>query len=407
MGTPRLVIRPGNPDFLDLPWDVPISDWAHDRLVDMPTGLHRHPVVFVAYDEGVFAIKELPRRIAENEYDVLKLLEDRTHRSARAAGWVTRPWLDPHSEQSGAVITAYVRHSFPYRRLVKGPGFGERREHMLDSVAGLLVELHLAGLFWGDCSLSNLLYRWDAGLIEAIMIDAETSMLYEELSDGQRDEDLAIMVENVAGEMGDIAAASETDIDHADLFLGEDVVKRYKRLWDELNDDLIVSADESYRIRQRIDRLHDLGFAVEDFELEPTGERNLVRMKVSVGGRTFYGDRLAQLTGIEASENQSRVLLGDISYHIAKKGASSQTERTLATMEWLSQVFEPNLQRIAETWPDSNPIQRYADFLHHRLRMARERGQDIPNQEAFEIWMSEQGPGIPPDAVEFDEVGIT
>ena len=76
-------------------------------------------------------------------------------------------------------------------------------------MASLLVELHLVGLFWGDCSLSNLLYRWDAGLIEAIMIDGETSMLKEELSRGQRLEDLQIMIENVAGEMADIAAEME------------------------------------------------------------------------------------------------------------------------------------------------------------------------------------------------------
>ena len=60
MGTPHFQVRPGNPDFLDLPWDGPVNEWANQRLVDMPTGIHRHPVVFVAYDEGVFVIKELP-----------------------------------------------------------------------------------------------------------------------------------------------------------------------------------------------------------------------------------------------------------------------------------------------------------------------------------------------------------
>ena len=327
MGTPKLVIRPDNPDFLDLPWQDPLLEWDSDRLVDMPTGLHRHPVRFVAYDDGVFAVKELPVRIAQNEYDVLRLLEEETHRSASPAGWVSRPWLDPHSEQSGAVITRYVRHSFPYRRLVNGPGFGERRDHMLDSVASLLVELHLAGLYWGDCSLSNLLYRWDAGVIEAIMIDAETSSLYGELSRGQRHQDLAIMIENVAGEMADIAASSDSDLEQADLELGEDIAERYEGLWAELNDDLTISANETFKIRQRIDRLHELGFAVDDFELEPTGDGSLVKMRVSVGGRTFHADRLGALTGVDASENQARVLLGDLSYHQARLGAKTSLLR--------------------------------------------------------------------------------
>lgn len=396
MGTPRLVIRPDNPDFLDLPWEEPIYDWGHERLVEMPTGIHRHPVVFVAYDEGVFAVKELPKRVAENEYDVLRLLEERTHRAASPAGWVERPWLDPHSEQAAAVITRYVRHSFPYRRLVTGLGFGARRDHMLDSVASLLAELHLAGLFWGDCSLSNLLYRWDAGLIEAIMIDGETSMLKEELSSGQRAEDLEIMIENVAGEMADIAAENDGDIDQADLGLGQDIAKRYEALWAELTEQLVIGKDETYRIRQRIDRLQSLGFAVDDFVLEPVEEGRLVRMKVSVGGRTFHADRLSQITGVEASENQARVILGDLSYFHAKSGVSTETERVLANMQWLSKWFEPLIQRISREWPDSDPVQRYCDFLYHRLKMAQESGHDIDNDEAFERWMDEGGPGIPP-----------
>lgn len=404
MGTPRLVIRPDNPDFLDLPWEEPIYEWEHERLVEMPTGIHRHPVVFVAYDEGVFAIKELPPRVAENEYEVLRLLEERTHRAASPAGWVERPWVDRHSEQAAAVITRYVRHSFPYRRLVTGLGFGERRDHMLDSVASLLAELHLAGLYWGDCSLSNLLYRWDAGLIEAIMIDGETSMLKEELSAGQRAEDLAIMIENVAGEMADIAAENKGDIDAADLGLGQDIAKRYEALWAELTEQLVIGRNETYRIRQRIERLQSLGFAVDDFVLEPAEEGRLVRMKVSVGGRTFHADRLSQLTGVEASENQARVILGDLSYFQARAGVSTETERVLANMKWLSQSFEPLIQRIAEEWPDSDPVQRYCDFLHNRLLMAQEQGSDVDNQDAFDRWMKEGGPGIPAAAWEITDL---
>ena len=86
MGTPHFQVRPGNPDFLDLPWDGPVNEWASQRLVDMPTGIHRHPVVFVAYDEGVFVIKELPRRLATGEYHLLRALEERTTRSAEPVG---------------------------------------------------------------------------------------------------------------------------------------------------------------------------------------------------------------------------------------------------------------------------------------------------------------------------------
>ena len=45
MATPHLNIRPGNPDFLDLPWETSIVDWDIDRVVDLPTGIHRHEIV--------------------------------------------------------------------------------------------------------------------------------------------------------------------------------------------------------------------------------------------------------------------------------------------------------------------------------------------------------------------------
>lgn len=393
MGTPHLQIRPGNPDFLDLPWEQPISDWEHDRLVDMPAGIHRHPVVFVAYDEGVFAIKELPRRVANGEYHLLRALEDRTTRSAEAVGLVERVWLDPHDEQSAAVITRYVDHSFPYRHLVSGSGFGARRSQLLDAVAGLLVELHLAGCYWGDCSLSNVLYRYDAETIEAVMIDGETSSLRDKLSNGQRAEDLEIMKMNLAGDMADIAAMTGVDLDDADLTLGDDIAERYQSLWNELTQELVITRDEGYRIRERIARLNDLGFSVDDVYLDPTDTGNVVTMKVSVGGRTFHSERLRQLTGVEASENQARVILSDLNYFLAKHGAMTATGKSVGTFKWLTTSFEPIVARIVEL-KDGDPVQGYCDFLNHRIRLAQRRSQDIANDEAVEDWINSGMPGF-------------
>lgn len=393
MGTPHLAIRPGHPDFLDLPWDVDINSWETSRLVTMPTGIHRHPVVFVAYEEGIYAIKELPLAIAQSEYEVLRALGEMTRRTAVAVGHVERGWLDPTTEQAGAVITLYVEHSFPYRHLVSGSGFGGRRRQMLDAVAGLLVELHIAGLYWGDCSLSNLLYRWDAGAIEAVMIDGETSEMHEQLSDGQRLMDIQVMVENLAGEMSDIAAMNGVEIDHADLSLGEDIERKYHQLWYELNRELVIGRDDSYLIRERIARLNDLGFSVDEFELEPTDGGNVVRMRVRVGGRTHHSIKLRQLTGIEASENQARLLLSDLEYFLSKSGYTTPTLRTVGTMKWLAQSFEPMLARI-EAVHLGSPLQGYSDFLNHRMAMATKAGSDVANDAAFDDWVASGRPGF-------------
>lgn len=397
MGTPKINIRPGNPDFLDLPWDEPINDWAHDRLVEMPTGVHRHPVVFVGYTEGVYAIKELSARVANKEYQVLRRLESHTHRSAVPAGVVERGWLDPHAEGAGVVITRYVEHAFPYRRLISGPGFGSRRSHMLDALAGLLVELHLTGCFWGDCSLSNVLYRYDAGQIEAIMIDGETSAIHPELSDGQRQEELEIMKENLAGEMADVAAEAGTSIDEADLDIGSDVESRYHALWAELNDDLVVTRDDRYRIRERIARLNDLGFSVKDIELSPAEGGELVRMTTHVGGRTFNSDLLYERAGIEASENQAKLILGDLNYFLSKQKDTTSTSKSVGTFKWLAGIYEPLVLRIGEDWYGEDPVQGFCDYLGFRIREARRIGSDIEPFEAYSMWQRAGYPGFDPE----------
>lgn len=392
MATPHLQIRPGNPDFLDLDWARPVDEWEGERLVAMPVGVHRHPVTFVAYPEGVYAIKELPLRLARHEFEMLRLLEETTNRSARGAGLVERSWLDPHTEGAGAVITRYIQYAFPYRELVTGPGFGARRSPMLDAFAGLLVELHLVGCFWGDASLSNVLYRFDGGGIEAVMVDAETTRLHAELTRGQRQEDLEIMRENVAGDMADIAAEQGFDLDAADLGLGDDIIERYRSLWVELTAELVIGPDDRYLIRKRINRLNELGFAVDDLDLQPAGAGELVKMTVKVGGRTFHSQRLRELTGIVASENQARQILSDLRYHEPRFGGSA-TAKEVAAIKWRSSIFEPLIIRIKEHRPDGDPLQGYSDFLHHRFIMATHQERDVPNEEAFDDWTAAGMPG--------------
>lgn len=398
MGTPKMQIRPGNPDFLDLPWDIPLDDWDTDRLCIMPTGIHRHPVRFVAYEEGVYAIKELSKRVATKEYRILRTLEGKSRRTPETAGLVERDWLDPADEGAGAVITRYVEHSFPYRRLVSGTGFGARRKQMLDSLASLLVELHMAGCWWGDCSLSNVLYRFDAGHIEAIMIDGETSAIHPELTNGQRREDIEIMKENVAGEMADIAAQTGEDISVADLELGQDIERRYDALWEELTEELIITRDDAYRIRERIARINELGYAVDEVDLEPVAEGSLVRMITHVGGRTYNSDALRQKTGVEASEHQARLILGDLNYFLAKHGEVTATGKSVGTFRWLTGCWEPIITRISETWPGEDPVQGYCDYLNHRYVLASEQGSDVDPFEALESWVETGFPGFTPPA---------
>lgn len=393
---PELIIRPHNPDFLDLPWDDHLEGWVHPRLVELPKGISRHVVRFVAYNQDIYAIKELAERPARRDYEVLRHLESTSVPAVEPVGLVVDRAEDEASQDSAALITKYENHSFSYRELLEGPHFGRRRERMLDALAGLLVDLHLAGIFWGDCSLSNVLYRWDAEGLDAVLVDAETSEMHDELSYGQRREDLEIMLENVAGGMADIAAAAGRSLDDADLFLGEDVCRQYDALWTELVRVETIEPDEAYRITERVNRLNQLGFDIDEVDVVPGEDGNNLRIRVKVGGRSFHTERLRSLTGVEALERQARQILSDLYYYQAKLGLDSPARKSVAAVQWRVGTFEPMLERLAALEGIGNPIQAYCDLLHHRYLQSAEAGHDVGTDAAFDVWVEAGRPGFLP-----------
>src|SRR5437667_4171140 len=199
----RLVARTGHPDFLDLPWEEPLEEWESERLVEVVRGIGRHVVRFVDYDGALYALKELPKRLADREDRVVRELEAESMPVVEAIGVVSGGGM---AEGQAVLITRHLDFSLPYRSLFTGRGVIDLRNRLLDALAELVVRLHLGGFFWGDCSLSNTLFRRDAGALTAYVVDTETSELHPELSTGQRAHDLAIMDENVAGELLDIDA---------------------------------------------------------------------------------------------------------------------------------------------------------------------------------------------------------
>lgn len=390
-----ITVRPGHPDFLDLNWARSLEDWDSPRIVDLPRGISRHTVRFVSYRQGLYAVKELPTALAHRDYEVLRELESKGAPAVIPVGLVDNRAVDPTAETSAALITRYEDYSFSFRELLEGPGFGQRRNQMLDAFASLLVELHTLGCFWGDCSLSNTLYRFDAESIETIMVDAETAAMFETLTDGQREEDLEIMIINVAGGMADIASERGIELDHADLALGEDIADRYRGLWEELNDTPTIGADERYRIAERVQRLNELGFDVQEIDLQPSEGGQRLQMKVRVGGRTYHRVKLKELTGVDALENQARQILDDLYYFQAKAHTEEPTLKSLTSVKWRVGEFEPMLQRMKELGNAIDPIQAYCDLLHFRYIKSAEAGQDIGTEAAFSQWLEAGRPGYP------------
>src|SRR6185295_12172995 len=201
-------LRAATPGLLALPWDLPLEEWTVPdvALRDIAVGPSRHLVKFVEADGALWALKELPPRIARKEYSVLRQLEDLGLPAVRPAGLVLQPELG-----SAILVTRYLDGSWQYRRLFMRlpPDQPTQRARLFDAMANLLVELHRHGVFWGDCSLANTLFSRDGQLLQAWLVDAETSEVHPTLSGGQRRHDLEILVENVAEGLVDMAERLE------------------------------------------------------------------------------------------------------------------------------------------------------------------------------------------------------
>ena len=74
-------------------------------------------------------------------------------------------------------MTRHLRFSLPYRSLFSHGLRADSLPSLVDALVVLLVRLHLAGFFWGDVSLSNVLFRRSAGEFAAYLVDAETGEL--------------------------------------------------------------------------------------------------------------------------------------------------------------------------------------------------------------------------------------
>jgi hypothetical protein len=386
----QMVARTPHPDFLDLPWQLPLEEWESDRIVEVARGIHRHVVRFVNYDGTLYALKELPDRIAEREYRLLRRLADEEIPVVTVIGFVSDrstgdglPGTPPGAndeELSGVLITRHLEFSLPYRTLFTGHSIPRLRDRLLDALAELLVRLHLANFFWGDCSLSNTLFRRDAGELEAYLVDAETGEIHPTLSDRMRRYDIDIAEENVAGELMDVQAGYGLPDEIDPIETAGSLRRRYESLWLELTHEETFGPDERYRIDARLRRLNDLGFDVDEMELITTPDGYRLRMHTQVVEPGHHRRRLMSLTGLDVQENQARRLLYDIdSFRQAiERKEGKPLPESVVTFRWLREVFEPTIAAIPDELRGKlQPAEIYHQILEHRWFMSESEDKDV------------------------------
>jgi hypothetical protein len=384
-----LRLRNPLPGLLALPWMEPLGDWdaTEAPLRDIPVGPSRHLVRFVETDERLWALKEMPQRIAGEEYAVLRDLEARSLPAVRPAGLVIQP-----ADDTAILVTRYLDRSWQYRRLMMRipPDMPKHRERLLDAMASLLVDLHRNGVYWGDCSLNNTLFSRDGQILQAWLVDAETSEIHPQLSDGQRQLDVDILVENVAGGMLDLATRLDwlPEFHAALMDEAQSVAARYEGLWEVLHAEPTFTFADRYRVEGQIRRLNDLGFAVDEVSLQSAGGPDgTLKLKVAVAARQFHATQLRQLTGLEVGEGQARVLLGDLRAYQThlQQLTKQQVDDAVAGRRWVDEVLAPGMQRAHDAVGDQgDPIQAYCDLLEVRWLLSEHAGGDVGDDAALE-----------------------
>jgi tRNA A-37 threonylcarbamoyl transferase component Bud32 len=389
MATPRrhfrLLARADQGAFLELPWSIPLEEWPDEILVEAKRGISRHVVRFVHLNGSFYALKELPSRLAEREYRLLGGLAERGVPAVEAIGVASERTSVGGEELDAILITRYLEFSLPYRLILGATVLPAPAASIRAGLSELLVRLHLAGFFWGDCSLSNALFRRDAGALSAYLVDAETGQLEERLSDGQRELDLSVAEENLVGELYDLSAELERDVVDDPIEFAEDVRTGYEQLWAELTEDEVFSPDETDKLEERLRRLNALGFDVEEVELVSDGSEVRLRLQSKVVEPGHHRRRLLRLTGLDAQENQARRLLNDVTAYRTKLNGSAKTpiSDTAAAGRWLSEVFEPAIASVPEELLGKRAAAEiFHELLEHRWFLSEQAGRDVGMEEA-------------------------
>jgi hypothetical protein len=396
----RFLFRPPADEaagLLVLPWDQPLEDWADEHLLEVPQrGISRHVVRFATSDGTVYALKEIDERLARHEYAMLTDFEAEGLPTVSVLGiCVDRPHDLP-----AILVTRFLEYSMSYRYLFSSRRVDHSSEQLLDTMVELMVRLHLAGIFWGDCSLSNTLFRPDAGSISAYMVDAETVERHDTLSRGQRLYDVELATERVGAElldlqMGDLLPEEIDPIETAAAF-----PQRYEALWEEVTREEVFRPDEQrYRIADRLQRLNELGFAVDEVELVTIPEGGVkLRIQTRVAEAGQHRREFFRLTGLEVGEQQARRLLNDLRSFRAwlEQRNGRSVPETVAGHRWVSDVYQPVVDAIPRDLVGRlAPPEVFHEILEHRWFLSEKAGRDVGTTEAARSYFETVLPQTP------------
>lgn len=344
---------------------------------------------FAHLNDHVIAIKETLPELARREYEMLKKLQSLAVPCVEPFAIINNRTTVEGEELLSVLITRHLKFSLPYRAMWSQGLRPETATRLVDALAVLLVRLHIAGFFWGDVSLSNTLFRRDAGSFAAYLVDAETGQLYEGgLSNGQRENDLEIARVNIAGELLDLIASGNATPGVDANETSDRIMLKYRELWTELTGVESFETKERWKINKRVSRLNALGFDIEEMTIRTDGAGSTVRIQPKVVDAGHHTRRLMRLTGLDVEENQARRLLNDLDEYRIDHPRPGADEEVLAH-EWLSHSFEPVVTAIPKHLAGKlEPAEIYHQVLEHRWYRSENELRDVPIEEAVSSYIS-------------------
>lgn len=384
-----------DPALLDLPWETPLEEWPEEFLAALPRGISRHVVRFVRLSNRVLAVKEIKTDIAFREYHLLRTLGRLDLPCVEPFGIVSGREQGDGTALDGCLVTRHLQFSLPYRALFSQSLRPDTAKRLIDALAVLLVRLHLAGFWWGDVSLSNTLFRRDAGAFAAYLVDAETGELHHELTRGQREHDLDIARVNIAGELMDLEAGGLLHESADPVETSNRIVTRYHDLWQELTGQERFEKGDRWRVDARIRRLNELGFDVDELAISTDLGGTQIQIQPKVVDAGHHSRRLLRLTGLDVEENQARRLLNDLDSFRASQDRQNEDEEIVAH-DWFAKVYEPITRKVPREYTAKlEPAEVFHEVLEHRWYMSEKAGHDVPIEDAISDYVATVLPGKP------------
>ena len=372
----RIVASRPDPAIVTLPWHLPLEEWT-EHVVPLPRGLSRHVVRIVRLGARTYAVKETVEHMAFREYRLLRDLQRIPLPTVVAQGVVTGR-VDADGEPlPAALLTEHLTFSLPYRSLFQHGLSADNLPSLVDALVVLLVRLHLGGFYWGDVSLSNVLFRRAAGGFAAYLVDAETGEIRDNLSAPMREYDVRVGCENVYAELLDLQASNSLNPEVEAEAIADLINERYHALWNELTSEEEFSLEEMWRIQSRIERLNDLGFDVDELDIVTDFDGDRVRIQPKVVELGHHQRELQALTGLHVEDAQARRLLNDIAAYTAHFDLGRESREVIAG-RWLGEIFEPIMAMIpAEARGKLEPAEVYHEVLVHRWYLSERAGREV------------------------------